>query len=93
MVDGFPWWVVLLTGCGVFLASFMDAIAALNPCSYLGFSMGLLSNGVQKFVGKLGFSYEKVKAGKTSVWLVAHAFVKGIINGYLTDFFQYRRAE
>lgn len=53
----------------------------------VGFSMGLLSNGVQKFVGKLGFSYEKVKAGKTSVWLVAHAFVKGIINGYLTDFF------
>lgn len=34
MIDGFPWWVVLLTGCGVFLASFMDAIAALNPCSY-----------------------------------------------------------
>lgn len=27
MIDGFPWWVVLLTGCGVFLASFMDAIA------------------------------------------------------------------
>lgn len=26
-IDGFPWWVVLLTGCGVFLASFMDAIA------------------------------------------------------------------
>jgi uncharacterized membrane protein YfcA len=27
MIDGFPWWVALLTGCGVFLASFMDAIA------------------------------------------------------------------
>lgn len=27
MIDGFPWWVVLLIGCGVFLASFMDAIA------------------------------------------------------------------
>ena len=27
MIDGFPWWVVLLAGCGVFLASFMDAIA------------------------------------------------------------------
>ena len=27
MINGFPWWVVLLIGCGVFLASFMDAIA------------------------------------------------------------------
>ena len=27
MIDGFPWWVALLTGCGAFLASFMDAIA------------------------------------------------------------------
>ena len=27
MIDGFPWWVVLLVCCGVFLASFMDAIA------------------------------------------------------------------
>ena len=27
MIDGFPWWVALLAGCGVFLASFMDAIA------------------------------------------------------------------
>ena len=27
LIDGFPWWVVLLIGCGVFLASFMDAIA------------------------------------------------------------------
>ncbi len=27
MIDGFPWWVVLLIGCGVFLASFMDGIA------------------------------------------------------------------
>lgn len=26
-INGFPWWVVLLIGCGVFLASFMDAIA------------------------------------------------------------------
>ena len=26
-INGFPWWVVLLTGCGVFMASFMDAIA------------------------------------------------------------------
>lgn len=27
VIDGFPWYVVLLIGCGVFLASFMDAIA------------------------------------------------------------------
>ena len=27
MINGFPWWVVLLIGCGVFLASLMDAIA------------------------------------------------------------------
>ncbi len=27
MIDGFDWWVVLLIGCGVFLASFMDGIA------------------------------------------------------------------
>lgn len=27
MIDGFPWYVVLLVCCGVFLASFMDAIA------------------------------------------------------------------
>ena len=27
MINGFPLWVVLLIGCGVFLASFMDAIA------------------------------------------------------------------
>lgn len=26
-INGFQWWVVLLIGCGVFLASFMDAIA------------------------------------------------------------------
>ena len=26
-IDGLALWVVLLTGCGVFLASFMDAIA------------------------------------------------------------------
>lgn len=27
VIDGFDWYVVLLIGCGVFLASFMDAIA------------------------------------------------------------------
>jgi uncharacterized membrane protein YfcA len=27
MINGFPWWIVLLVCCGVFLASFMDAIA------------------------------------------------------------------
>ena len=27
LIDGFPWWVVLIICCGVFLAAFMDAIA------------------------------------------------------------------
>ena len=34
-VNGFPLWVILLICCGVFLASFMDAIAggeASFPC-------------------------------------------------------------
>lgn len=71
MIDGFPWWVVLLIGCGVFLASFMDAIAGgggiISVPTYL-----LAFNGIPTYYA-LGTN--KLSAGIGTVFSTAR-FIK-----------------
>ena len=71
IIDGFPWWVVLLAGCGVFLASFMDAIAGgggiISVPTYL-----LALNGVPTY---FALGTNKLSSGIGTVFSTAR-FIK-----------------
>ena len=70
-INGFPWWLVLLIGCGVFLASFMDAIAGgggiISVPTYL-----LAFNGLPTY---FALGTNKLSAGLGTVFSAAR-FVK-----------------
>lgn len=70
-INGFPLWVVLLIGCGVFLASFMDAIAGgggiISVPTYL-----LAFNGLPTY---FALGTNKLSAGVGTVFSAAR-FIK-----------------
>lgn len=79
-IDGFPLWVVLLIGCGVFLASFMDAIAGgggiISVPSYLIGMQGVpiyFALGTNKLSSCLGtmFSTARFIKNKCVIWRLA----------------------
>lgn len=80
VIDGFPWWVVLLIGCGVFLASFMDAIAGGGgiisvPTYLLAFTglptyFALGTNKLSSCVGTV-FSTARFIKNKCVIWRLA----------------------
>ncbi len=79
-INGFPWWVVLLIGCGVFLASFMDAIAGGGgiisvPTYLLAFSgipayYALGTNKLSSCIGTV-FSTARFIKNKCVAWTLA----------------------
>ena len=80
MIDGFPWWVALLIGCGVFLASFMDAIAGgggiISVPTYLMAFSGLptyFALGTNKLSSCIGtvFSTARFIKNKCVNWTLA----------------------
>lgn len=80
LIDGFPWWVVLLIGCGVFLASFMDAIAGgggiISVPTYLLAFTGLptyFALGTNKLSSAIGtvFSTARFIKNKCVNWRLA----------------------
>ncbi len=79
-INGFPWWVVLLIGCGVFLASFMDAIAGgggiISVPTYLLAFTGLptyFALGTNKLSSAIGtvFSTARFVKNKCVNWALA----------------------
>lgn len=79
-VNGLPWWVVLLIGCGVFLASFMDAIAGgggiISVPTYLLAFTGLptyFALGTNKLSACIGtvFSTARFIKEKCVIWRLA----------------------
>ena len=79
-INGFPWWLVLLIGCGVFLASFMDAIAGgggiISVPPYLLAFSGLptyFALGTNKLSAGLGtvFSAARFVKNKCVNWRLA----------------------
>jgi hypothetical protein len=78
-IDGFPLWVVLLTCVGVFLASFMDAIAGgggiISVPTYL-----LAFHGLPTYYA-LGTN--KLSAGIGTVFSAARFIKNGLVDWYL----------
>lgn len=79
-INGFPWYVALLIGCGVFLASFMDAIAGgggiISVPTYLLAFSGLptyFALGTNKLSAGLGtvFSAARFVKNKCVNWRLA----------------------
>ncbi len=79
-INGFPWYVALLIGCGVFLASFMDAIAGgggiISVPTYLLAFSGLptyFALGTNKLSAGLGtvFSAARFIKNKCVNWSLA----------------------
>ena len=102
-IDGFPLWIILLVCVGVFLASFMDAIAGgggiiSTPTYMMAFSGHPLyyAMGTGKFssyIGTLASTARFIRQGYVTWKLVAPAAVVSLLSGYLGAWLQLRTPE
>jgi len=91
MISGYPIWVVLLIGCGVFLASFVDAIGGgggiISVPSYLlaGIPphLALGTNKLSSTLGTIASAARFTKNGFADWGLAIPSVILAILGGYI----------
>ncbi len=91
MISGYPVWVVLLIGCGVFLASFVDAIGGgggiISVPSYLlagiPAHLALGTNKLSSTLGTIASAARFTKNGFADWGLAIPSIILAILGGYI----------
>lgn len=91
MISGYPVWVVLLIGCGVFLASFVDAIGGgggiISVPSYLlagiPAHLALGTNKLSSTLGTIASAARFSKNGFADWGLAIPSIILAILGGYI----------
>ena len=91
MISGYPVWIVLLIGCGVFLASFVDAIGGgggiISVPSYLlagiPAHLALGTNKLSSTLGTIASAARFTKNGFADWGLAVASIVLAIVGGYI----------
>lgn len=91
MISGYPIWVVFLIGCGVFLASFIDAIGGgggiISVPSYLlagiPAHLALGTNKLSSTLGTIVSAFRFAKKGFADWGLAIPSILLAILGGYL----------